>query len=293
MQFAASPIADDDESRMVRFTYTVNDANGHEVAGEISVRVLREPLADPPYARDDTVTTQVDEAITLDVLGNDGDPSGERPTLVGSPSCPAGGRATVTSDQRVTFTPPAGASGVFRCTYEVTNQRNLRASASIIISVVAPTLQNAPPVVVDERVTVEVLRSVTVDVLANDSDPDGPRSGLTVLSSTTPSLGTADRRGGEITFTAGSTLGPTVITYQVGDPDGGISTGRLVIEVVAPDPLPPIALDDFATIIGPAVATQIDVLANDSDPDTASVGPVDRVGDQTQRHRHGDVRPSA
>ena len=108
VQFAAAPIVDDDESRIVRFTYTVSDANGHEVAGEIRVRVLREPLAAPPYARDDTVTTQVDVAVTLDVLGNDGDPSGERPTLVGAPSCPSGGRATVTSDQRVTFTPPAG-----------------------------------------------------------------------------------------------------------------------------------------------------------------------------------------
>ena len=89
-----------------------------------------------------------------------------------------------------------------------------------------------------------------------------------MLSSTTPNLGTADRRGSVITFTADSTLGPTVITYQVGDPDGGVSTGRLVVEVVEPDPQPPFAADDFATIIGPGVATTIDVLANDSDPDT-------------------------
>ena len=128
-------------------------------------------------------------AVTLDVLGNDGDPSGERPGLVGAPSCPSGGRATVTSDQRVTFTPPDGVSGVFRCTYEVTNQRNLRATASIIVSVVEPTLQNLPPVVIDERETVDVLGSITVDVLANDTDPDGAQAGLTVLSSTTPGLG--------------------------------------------------------------------------------------------------------
>ena len=268
VQFAAAANVDDDESRIVRFTYTVSDANGHEVAGEIGVRVLSEPLAAPPYARDDTVTTQVDVAVTLDVLGNDGDPSGERPGLVGAPSCPSGGRATVTSDQRVTFTPPDGASGVFRCTYEVTNQRNLRATASIIVSVVEPTLQNLPPVVIDERETVDVLGSITVDVLANDSDPDGVQAGLTVLSSTTPGLGTADRQGGVITFTAGSVLGPTVITYQVGDPDGGVSTGRLVIQILEPIRLPPIAVDDFVPIIGPGVATRIDVLANDSDPDT-------------------------
>ena len=71
-----------------------------------------------------------------------------------------------------------------------------------------------------------------------------------------------------ITFTAGSVLGPTVITYQVGDPDGGVSTGRLVIQILEPIRLPPIAVDDFVPIVGPGVATRIDVLANDSDPDT-------------------------
>ena len=159
---------------MVRFTYTVSDANGHEVAGEISVRVLREPLAAPPYARDDTVTTQVDVAVTLDVLGNDGDPSGERPTLVGAPSCPAGGRATVTSDQRVTFTPPAGV--VRRVPLHVRGDEPTQPAAPSRRSSSAWSRRRCrtlPPLVVDERVTVEVLGSVTVDVLANDTDPDG------------------------------------------------------------------------------------------------------------------------
>ena len=85
-----------------------------------------------------------------------------------------------------------------------------------------------------------------------------------------------------ITFTAGSVLGPTVITYQVGDPDGGVSTGRLLIQIVEPNPLPPIAVDDFASIVGPGVATRIDVLANDADPDTPTAADR-RVGDQDQR----------
>ncbi|MGH9134128.1 MAG: Ig-like domain-containing protein, partial [Ilumatobacteraceae bacterium] len=144
----------------------------------------------------------------------------------------------------------------------------LRATASIIVSVVRPELQNAPPVVVDERVDVEVFRTITVDVLANDSDPDGSAAGLTVLSSTTPLLGTADRRGGVITFTAGPVLGATVITYQVGDPGGGVSTGRLVIQVIETIPLPPVAVDDVRSINGPGGSAQIPVLENDSDPDT-------------------------
>ena len=82
-----------------------------------------------------------------------------------------------------------------------------------------------------------------------------------------------------------------MITYQVGDPDGGVSTGRLVIQILEPIPLPPIAVDDFASIVGPGVATRIDVLANDSDPDTPNSALTDRVGDQDQRDRHRVARP--
>ncbi len=75
-----------------RFTYTVSDGNGHEVAGEVTVTVLPEPLAEPPFARDDSTFTFVDVPVTVDVLRNDGDPSGGRPTIVGRPGCPSGGQ---------------------------------------------------------------------------------------------------------------------------------------------------------------------------------------------------------
>jgi hypothetical protein len=257
-----------DESVSVRFRYTVNDGNGHEVSGEVSVTVLPESVAAPPYARDDAATTERDVAVTIDVLANDGDPSGDEPTIVGTtPGCPNGGRATVGPDERVTFTPPRGAVGVYRCTYEVTNRRGLRASASIIVNVREPSVTNLAPVVIGEQLTVEVGKVLVVDVLANDVDPDGPSSALTVLSSTRPTLGQARRDGGVITFTAGDVLGPTVITYQVGDAAGGVTAGRLVIRVIERILFSPLANSDSRAIVGPGAPTQIDVLSNDSDPD--------------------------
>src|SRR5690606_31578004 len=143
----------------------------------------------------------------------------------------------------------------------------LRASAAIIVNVVPPVLTNQAPVVVDEDYVVTVGQTITVDVLANDSDPDGPHSELRVVSSTTPTLGTAVRSGGLITFTAGTVTGPTSITYQVADARGGLTTGRLVIRIVSPVPQAPITAPDRRTIRGPGVPTTIDVLANDVDPD--------------------------
>ena len=89
----------------------MSDGNGHEVVGDVTVTVLAEALPEPPYARDDSSFTFVDEPVTIDVLRNDGDPSGERPTIVGTPGCPTGGTATVTADGQVRFDPPPGRPG--------------------------------------------------------------------------------------------------------------------------------------------------------------------------------------
>ncbi|NNE10632.1 MAG: tandem-95 repeat protein, partial [Ilumatobacter sp.] len=267
VQYTAAEIVTDDDITLDRFTYWITDGNGHEVEGEVSVRVLPEAIAAPPFAQDDAATTEVDVPVTLDVLRNDGDPSGERPTIAGRPGCAAGGEAIVTPDSRVTFRPPAGRSGVFSCRYEVTNTQGLRASATIVVSVLEPEISNLPPDVNDEEVTVEIEETISVDVLANDSDPDGPDSELRVLSSTRPALGTATRRDGRIDFEAGRTVGVVVITYQVGDDSTGVTAGRLIIRIVEPEPVPPFTNDDAFTITGPAVPTTVDVVQNDGDED--------------------------
>ena len=269
VRYAAQELDDnDDDVRLDRFSYTISDGNGHTADGEVTVRVLPEPLAEPPFAQDDAATTEVDVPVTLDVLRNDGDPSGERPTLVGTPGCSGVGVASVTAESKVTFTPPSGRSGVFSCTYSVANSQGLTATATIVISVVEPRLENAPPVVEDEDVVALLGETIEVDVLANDTDPDAePGETLTVLSSTRPFVGTAVRDGGTIRYTAGDVPGPVTITYQVGDPDGGVASGRLVIRVREPDPIAPVALPDRRTITGPGTRTDVAVLDNDDDPD--------------------------
>ena len=231
IQFSPNALTDTDGQATARFSYTVSDGNGHEVAGQITITVLPEALAEPPFARDDSTFTFVDVPVTVDVLRNDGDPSGGRPTLVGRPGCPSGGRATVTADSQVRYDPPPGASGAFRCTYEVANARGLRASASILVSVREPEITNVPPVAVNDKLTVEVGDSASVDVISNDLDPDGNDAALQLVSSTAPTLGTATRAGNTITFVAGARTGNTTINYQVADPEGAVSLGRLRVTI--------------------------------------------------------------
>ncbi len=272
IQFSPAALLDEEDQATARFTYTVSDGNGHEVVGEVTITVLPEALEEPPFARDDSTFTFVDVPVTVDVLRNDGDPSGGRPTLVGRPGCPSGGQATVTADGQVRYDPPPGQSGAFRCTYEVTNARGLTASASIIVSVREPVITNRPPLANLDSLTVEISDTGSIDVLANDRDPDGSNAELELVSSTAPVLGSATRSGRVITFVAGNQTGIATINYQVADADGAVSLGRLRVTITERANRPPIAVPDTSTIFGPATPQQFDVLVNDSDPDETPGG---------------------
>lgn len=265
ISYTPAPL-DGEEAEVDRFRYEIGDGSGATARGEVTVRILPEPVLAPPYAQDDAVTTEVDAPVTFDVLFNDGDPSGVRPTIVGTPGCASGGTARVGSDGRVTYTPPAGRAGVFSCSYEVTNAQGLRDSATIVITVLEPPNDNTPPIVPDIARTVETGDILVVDLL-EDAEDDAPVEQLSVLSMTTPRLGVATREGSIVEFEAGTVAGPVSIAFQVGDMDGAVTPARLNIRIIEPIPEPPVARDDARTIVGPAVPTAIDVLANDIDPD--------------------------
>ena len=272
IQFAPAPLLDEEGQATARFTYTVTDGYGHEVVGEVTVTVLPEPLAEPPFARDDSTFTFVNVPVTVDVLRNDGDPSGGRPSLVGRPGCPSGGLARVTADGQVRYDPPPDRSGAFRCTYEVRNARGLTASASILVSVREPEITNQPPEAVPDSLSLEVGSTASIDVIDNDRDPDGTNADLELVSSTAPVLGTASRNGRVITVVAGDRVGNATINYQVADAEGAVSLGRLRVTITERVNRPPLAVPDDRTIFGPGTPQQFDVLANDSDPDESPGG---------------------
>ena len=120
--------------------------------------------------------------------------------------------------------------------------------------------------------TVEVGAVGSLDVTLNDVDPDGPKSELTVVSSTAPTFGTATRRGNTITFTAPPTKGVATMTYQVSDAKGGVSTGQFIVTVREKENVAPIATANTRTMPGPGAPTLFDVLADDVDPDDTPGG---------------------
>ena len=130
--------------------------------------------------------------------------------------------------------------------------------------------------------------AVNVNVLANDSDPDGDV--LAVSSVTAPANGTAAVVGNAVRYTpAAGYNGSDSFSYTVSDGHGGTATANVDVTVTPPPPpppnRPPVAVDDAATTPHDAPVV-VNVLSNDSDPDGDSAD--DRFGVVTAQRRGRD-----
>lgn len=92
---------------------------------------------------------------------------------------------------------------------------------------------NTPPRAGDDRVTTWQDVAVTVDLLANDVDPDGDP--LSLMGATSAGHGLLSFVGGTVTYTPDAGFaGIDEFTYLVSDGRDGHATGQVRVTVVAP-----------------------------------------------------------
>jgi len=212
------------------FDYTISDGRGGTDTAHVSITVT--PAGNrPPNAVDDTATTVEDQPKTIAVLTNDTDPDGDT-LLVSAASDAAHGSADINADGTITYTPDAGFVGSDSFTYTVSDGRG--GSDTATVSMTVTQAPNRKPTAVND--TTSTLRDtpVRINVLANDTDPDG--DALSVSNVTDPPHGAAvDNHDGTITYTpdAGYT-GSDTFQYTIGDGHGGSDTATVTISVAAP-----------------------------------------------------------
>jgi hypothetical protein len=176
-----------------------------------------------PVAVNDTATTLEDTPATIPVLANDTNAAGG---TVGLVSLPLLGTAVVNPDGSVGYTPKLNAFGTDTFTYRVTVGTQVSNEASVTVTI---TPVNDPPVAVND--TAGALRGIanSVNVLANDTDPDGKADlARAVIVTGNANLGiTAGSvfAGGVVTFTPPATTaaGPYTFTYNAVDQAGAVS----------------------------------------------------------------------
>jgi outer membrane protein OmpA-like peptidoglycan-associated protein len=219
-----------------------------------------------PEANDDSRTINRNAVgVVLDVLSNDTD-ADEGDVLVIDSTTAASNGSVVNNGSVLTYTPNNGFVGTDTFTYTVSDGQDGTATATVTITVV-----NSGPIVSGESVSLAVGESLVVDVLANDTDPDGDDADLTVvaINASNPDLSVTDNGDGTIIITAlPGSLGLSNIAYTVSDADGATATGNVTVTVTDINTAnnAPVAADDayFTTV---NASRTINVLANDSDPD--------------------------
>jgi hypothetical protein len=165
-------------------------------------------------------------------------------------------------DGTVTYTPNSNFNGADSFTYTVSDGNGGSDTGTVTVNV---TPVNDPPTANDDSVTTSEDTAVTIDVLANDVDPDGDP--LSISATTSASRGTLVSNGdGTITYTPNANVsGADSFTYTTSDGNGGSATATVNVTISSVNDAP-VAVNDVATTTEETPVT-IDVLANDSDVD--------------------------
>ncbi len=162
-------------------------------------------------------------------------------------------------------------------TFTYIMQDAMGATSSAIVQISVRGVNDAPVAVADSASADEDGPAVTIDVLANDTDPDLGDTRRVI--SVTDSAGGAVVRivNGKAVYTVGSLYqylgaGQTAadsFTYVISDLEGTTSTGTVTVTVHGRNDTPG-AANDTAVAYEDGGPVLIDALANDTDVDTAS-----------------------
>jgi len=206
------------------FTFRVSDG---QATHDAVVTLIVEPVNDAPDAVNDSVVGDLNQDVAIRVLENDVDVDGD-PLRVTAFSQGAHGLVTLNADGVLSYAPRNGFKGKDTFTYSVADGQGGVDTATVTVRITTP--QHAPIALADTATTGAGV-PVTLDVLANDHDPN--EDPLTLTGFTQPANGSVVRNAnGTLTYTpAPGFTGTVQFTYTVSDGRGGAADGRVTVTV--------------------------------------------------------------
>ncbi len=285
-RIAALQALRDGESLADTITLTLRDAMGRLRQGQVAVTVLG--ANDAPVAANDRATAWDNAAAAFNVRVNDRDADAGETLAVGLPlgRSDLGAALSVDADGRVVYDPTGnaalrnlatGASVADRFSYTLTDAAGASSTAFVDVTV---TGRNDAPLAVADSAETDEGTAITIAVLANDVDRDGPTLSVS-LTHATSHLGARLARNGDGSvffdprgvprfeeLAEGEALEDRFF-YTVSDGAGGRATAVVLVRVVGRNGAP--AARDDAAATNEDAPINIRVLSNDRDPDRGTV----------------------
>ncbi len=258
--------------------YRVTGPDGQAATALLRIAVREADVATNNAPVPDTVTARVIAGETVRVripLGGI-DPDGDSVQLLGQSTNPEKGSVIEVESDTVVYQAGDYSAGTDTFSYTVIDSLGARATGTVRIGI-SPRLEGARnPVAIIDEVTVRPGFTVSVQVLGNDSDPDG--SPLSVVSAEpTDSVTTAQIIGDIVEVTPPRAPGSYGVIYSIENDKGGSSQNFIRVKVDPDAPLAyPLASDTVLTLsdVLDRDSVTVDVLANVffADGDSRSLG---------------------
>ncbi|GAA3932859.1 Ig-like domain-containing protein [Microbacterium soli] len=258
----------------VYLAYEAVDSLGQRAGGHVTVQIL--PLGSeanvPPRPRDLTARALAGTTIRIPVPLDGIDTDGDSVELLGQDIAPVKGRITDTGGDFLEYEAFQGSTGVDTIVYRVRDRLGGEGTATIRVGIAPAEATNQAPFAVTDTVVVRPDRSVAVPVLANDSDPEGDEIRLVADGVEVPEdTGiTARVSGDRVVVEVPDREFEAALRYTIRDAKGAEATAPILVTVDEDVPLiSPVARDDRLRLeeLDDALTADIDILANDEDPD--------------------------
>ncbi|MDJ0314375.1 Ig-like domain-containing protein [Arthrobacter sp. H35-D1] len=259
-------------AKKVTGVYKVANSSGQFASAKVDITII---AADPehnlpPAPKNLTGRVIAGDQLRIPVPLNGIDPEGDSVELVGIDKAPSLGTAE-TGNGYIFYTAGGSSAGTDTFSYRVRDRLGAEAIARVDVGVAPPLNMNHPPVTEDDFITIRPDRKVALDVLLNDSDPDGGQLGLVKDGFKGPeTMAPSVTDKGKVVVTSPLEPGIATMLYTVVDKFGARATGNIRMTVTPDAPLKaPIARDDRVTVKQMLGKNTVDVpvLENDADPD--------------------------
>ncbi|GAB3618096.1 Ig-like domain-containing protein [Okibacterium endophyticum] len=226
--------------------YTVTDDFEQSDVGQVTFTVVAPDIEtnNEPAPRTLTARVFADSHVTVNVPLDGIDPDGDSVIFDGLESTPSLGLVSESTSVSFTYEAAPGSAGTDTFSYRVKDVYGAVSTGVVRIGVIQRPEQTSPPIAVDDTIEVQPGRVASVDVLANDSDPNGYEIALDEKLPEVPEGIEANADGRLVEVEAPDEETTFSIRYEIGNGHGGSDTAFIQVRVTPDATLqPPTVID--------------------------------------------------